>query len=117
MKLHSVGAKADRDRAALLISYREMCRILRVKRSERVAPEKLAAMPTPQVFQLCKDLYNTLPVKSAHKLEARLMPKPTKARRFGQFSLKYRVQAVSARVWLWFFHLKRKFSKPEAVHG
>lgn len=111
MKLHSVGAKADRDRAALLISYREMCRILRVKRSERVAPEKLAAMPTPQVFQLCKDLYNTLPVKSARKLEARLMPKPAK------FSLKYRVQAISARVWLWFFHLKRKFSKPEAVHG
>ena len=113
MKLHSVGAKADRDRAALLISYREMCRILRVKRSERVAPEKLAAMPTPQVFQLCKDLYNTLPVKSARKLEARLMPKVKKPR----FSLQYRVQAVSARVWLWFFHLKRRFSKPEAANG
>ena len=41
------------------------------------------------------------------------MPKVKKPR----FSLKYRVQAVSARVWLWFFHLKRKFSKPEAVHG
>ena len=114
MKLHSVGAKADRDRAALLISYREMCRILRVKRSERVAPEKLAAMPTPQVFQLCKDLYNTLPVKSARKLEARLMPKSAKKSRL---SLKCHIQRLEARVWLWFFHLKRKFSKPEAVHG
>ena len=113
MKLHSVGAKADRDRAALLISYREMCRILRVKRSERVAPEKLAAMPTPQVFQLCKDLYNTLPVKSARKLEARLMPKVKKPR----FSLKYHAQAISARVWLWSLHLKRRFSKPEAANG
>ena len=103
MKLHSVGAKADRDRAALLISYREMCRILHIKRFERVAPEKLAAMPTPQVFQLCKDLYNTLPVKSARKLEARLMPKDKP-----RFSLKYRVQAFGARVWLWFFHLKRR---------
>ena len=107
VKLHATGAKADRDRAALLLSYREMCRVLRVPRGQRVAPEKLAAMTTPQVFQLCKDLYNTASAKKARKLVARLMPSD-KRLRFRQFSLKYRVQAFGARVWLWFFHLKRR---------
>ena len=103
VKLHATGAKADRDRAALLLSYREMCRVLRVPRGQRVAPEKLAAMTTPQVFQLCKDLYNTASAKKARKLAARLMPKDKP-----RFSLKYHVQAFRARVWLWFFHLKRR---------
>ena len=108
--MNSKPKKITRDRAALLVSYREMCREFGVKRADRVSPDRLAAMTTEQVYVLCKDLYESASAKKCLRLARRIGVAPEKPR----FTLKYHVQAAGARVWLWWFHLKRRLG---AVHA
>lgn len=72
MRIHEKGAKADRDRSVVLHSYREMCRYFHVPRSQRLTPAQVAAMPTAQLYQVSKDLYNGATIAQAQKLARKL---------------------------------------------
>jgi hypothetical protein len=70
--LHNVGAKADRDRAVVLHSYEELCRVARIPRAKRLTPFQVAVMTNTQLYQVSKDIYNGLPIKKAQRLAVRL---------------------------------------------
>ena len=69
--VHNVGAKADRDRAIILQSYRTMVKEFRVKKSRQLSPREIATMTNAQLFQASKDLYNSATVKQASRLPRR----------------------------------------------
>lgn len=70
--VHNKGRKAEKDRAVLLTSYREMCRVFRVPKSRRLSERDIAIMTNAQVYQASKDLYNGATVKQARRLAERL---------------------------------------------
>lgn len=70
--VHNKGRKAERDRAVLLASYREMCKAFRVPKSRRLAEKDIARMTNAQLYQASKDLYNGATVKQARRLAVRM---------------------------------------------
>ena len=70
--VHNKGAKAEKDRAILLGSYREMCKAFRTPKAQRIPERDLARMTNTQVYQASKDLYNGATVKQARRLAERL---------------------------------------------
>lgn len=81
MTIHDKGAKVDRDRALLLISYKRMTRAFRTPRKDRLTTAQIAAMPNSQLYQVCKDLYNCAPARKAKRLAGELgLSAPTVSR-------------------------------------
>lgn len=70
--VHSTGRKAERDRAVILASYREMCKAFRVPKSRRLSEKDIARMTNAQLYQASKDLYNGATVKQARQLAVRM---------------------------------------------
>ena len=70
--VHNTGRKAERDRAVLLASYREMCKAFRVPKSRRIHDRDIARMTNAQIYQASKDLYNGATVKQARRLAVRM---------------------------------------------
>ena len=80
MMLHENGFKAQRDRAMLLFSYRDMAKEFRIPRKDRLSTEQIAKMTNKQLNRACRDLYNGVTVKQARKygIKRGLIKKPTK---------------------------------------
>jgi len=72
MLIHNKGAKADRDRAVLVHSYKAMCKYFNVPRRDRLTPLALASLSNTQIYKLSKDLYNDQPVGRAKRLARKL---------------------------------------------
>ena len=70
--VHNTGRKAERDRAVILASYREMCKAFRVPKSRRLSEKDIARMPNAQLYQASKDLYNGATIKQARRLAVRM---------------------------------------------
>lgn len=83
MMLHETGMKAQRDRAMLVASYRDMVREFRVPRSERITADQMSKMTTRQLHRACRDLYNGVSVDEARKygIKRGFIPAPHKNKR------------------------------------
>jgi hypothetical protein len=60
LKLHEKGAKAERDRAHVLIEYDKLVKFFRLK---PVAAPVLATMSAGQIYKLCEDTWNRQPTR------------------------------------------------------
>lgn len=67
MMLHETGIKAQRDRAMLVASYRDMSKEFRVPRRERLTAAQIAKMTNKMLHRACRDLYNGVTVAEARK--------------------------------------------------
>ena len=80
MMLHETGPRAQRDRATVIASYRDMVRFFRVPRRDRLTTNQIAKMTSKQIYQACRDLYNGVSVKQARKygIKRGFIAKPNK---------------------------------------
>ena len=94
MMLHETGPRAQRDRATVIASYRDMVRFFRVPRGDRLTTVQMSKMTSKQIYQAGRDLYNGVSVKQARKygIKRGLIAKPNK--------VPLTVQARKALLWI-----------------
>lgn len=96
-------ARREQDRAAMLLSYRKMCRVLRVPKAQRITSAQFTTMENGQVMRACKDLYASATIKQARKIAILAGKMPTRWQAFKAFmNLRW------LDVYWWFDDVKRK---------
>jgi hypothetical protein len=78
MTIHRKGAKADRDRAVLINSYKVMVKDFRIPRKDWLDQAALSRLSNEMLFKINKDIYSQATVKQAKKLAIKmgLLDKP-----------------------------------------
>lgn len=72
MTVHNKGAKAARDRAVLINSYKVMCNDFKVSRHDRLDAAALAHLSNEMLYRVNKDLYASATPKQAQKLAIKM---------------------------------------------
>jgi len=92
MTVHNKGKKSDRDRAILIASYQEMCKVFKVPRSMRLSTAEIAGLSNEKLYKISKDIYSQATIKQANKLAVKmgLIKKPeTILERLARFMRRY----------------------------
>ena len=93
MTVHRKGAKADRDRAVLINSYKVMCHDFRIPKKDRMDHAALARLSNEMLFKINKDIYSQATVKQARKLAIKMgLAESESARKWRMF--KFKIQAI-----------------------
>lgn len=70
--IHNYGAKADRDRAMLLSSYDEMCRVFKTPKDERMTPFEISKLNNTELSRAANALYIRAPDRKKRIMAERL---------------------------------------------
>jgi len=72
MEIHNKGAKADRDRTLLIVSYNRMVQKFHTPRSKRLSTAEISRMTNTQIYQASKDLWNGATPRQQKRLAGEL---------------------------------------------
>jgi hypothetical protein len=93
MTVHNKGAKAARDRAVLINSYKVMCKDFRVPRHNRLDAAALARLSNDMLYRVNKDLYASATPKQAQRLAVKMgLAESETARKWRMF--KFKIQSI-----------------------
>jgi len=93
MTVHNRGAKAARDRAILIQSYKVMCKDFKVPRHNRLDAAAIARLSNDMLYRVNKDLYASATPKQAQKLAIKMgLAEPETARKWRMF--KFKIQSI-----------------------
>jgi hypothetical protein len=93
MTVHNKGAKAARDRAVLINSYKVMCKDFRVPRHNRLDAAALARLSNEMLYRVNKDLYASATPKQAQRLAVKMgIVESEPARKWRMF--KFKIQSI-----------------------
>ena len=93
MTVHNKGAKAARDRAILIQSYKVMCKDFKVPRHNTLDAAALARLSNEMLYRVNKDLYASATPKQAQKLAVKMgLVESETARKWRMF--KFKLQSI-----------------------